>query len=75
MPPILLLNPALQAFYRYLQAQEPDKQAEGAKEFVEAIERLLKMFERAEKDCPEAVGLWRDGNDLSEQYRQQQCLS
>ena len=52
------------AFYRYLQAQETDKQVEGAKEFVEAIEKLLELFQKAEKEVPEALGLWREGGKL-----------
>lgn len=54
------------AFYRYLQAQEQDKQIEGAKDFLEAIEKLVEMFQKAEKDTPEAVGLWRDDGKLGE---------
>ena len=53
------------AFYRYLQAQETDKQVEGAKEFLEAIEKLVDLFQKAEKDAPEAVGLWRSDGKLS----------
>jgi len=52
------------SFYRYLQAQEADKQAEGAKEFVEGIQKLVEMFEKAEKDCPDAVGLWKEDGKL-----------
>lgn len=52
------------AFYRYLQAQEPEKQAEGAKEYLDAISQLVDMFQKSEKDCPEAVGLWREGGTL-----------
>ena len=54
------------AFYRYLQAQEEEKQVEGAKDFVEAIEQLVEMFQKAEKDTPEAVGLWREDGKLGE---------
>ncbi|KAK7683116.1 hypothetical protein QCA50_013789 [Cerrena zonata] len=52
------------AFYRYLQAQEEEKQIQGAKEFVDVIEGLVKLFERyeAETDCP--TGLWREGGEL-----------
>ena len=52
------------AFYRYLQAQEEDKQVEGAKDFVEAIEKLVELFQKAEKDTPEAVGLWSEKGQL-----------
>lgn len=54
------------AFYRYLQAQETEKQEEGYKEFVEAIEKLCELFQKAEKECPEAVGLWKEGGKLGQ---------
>lgn len=54
------------AFYRYLQAQEEEKQIQGAKDFLEAIEKLIEMFQKAEKDTPEAVGLWRQDGKLGE---------
>lgn len=54
------------AFYRYLQAQEQEKQIEGAKDFLEAIEKLAEMFQKAEKETPEAVGLWRQDGKLGE---------
>jgi hypothetical protein len=57
------------SFYRYLQAQEADKQAEGAKEFVEGIEKLVEMFGKAEKECPEAVGLWKEDGKLGKLAR------
>jgi glutathione S-transferase len=52
------------AFYRYLQAQEEQKQVEGAKDFLQAIEQLVEMFEKAEKDTPDAVGLWKENGSL-----------
>lgn len=54
------------AFYRYLQAQEEDKQIEGAKDFYEAIEKLVDMFQKAEQETPEAVGLWKEDGKLGE---------
>ncbi|KAH8101478.1 glutathione S-transferase [Cristinia sonorae] len=53
------------SFYRYLQAQELDKQVECAKEFVESLIGLVKLFERAEKESESNVGLWGDGGVLS----------
>lgn len=54
------------AFYRYLQAQEEDKQIEGAKDFYEAIEKLVDMFQKAEQETPEAIGLWKEHGKLGE---------
>lgn len=54
------------AFYRYLQAQEAEKQAAGCKEFLEGLVKLTEMFEKSEKECPEAVGLWRADGQLGE---------
>ena len=42
-----------------------EKQIEGAKEFVAAIESLTKLFERAETETQTNVGLWREGGQLS----------
>jgi len=58
------------AFYRYLQAQDPSAQIEGGKEFYEAIEHLVKLLEKTERECErgngdyKAVGLWREGGEL-----------
>ncbi|KAF8342435.1 glutathione S-transferase [Amanita rubescens] len=35
------------SFYRYLQAQDPEKQVAGGREFHQAIETLVGLFERA----------------------------
>ncbi|KIM76198.1 hypothetical protein PILCRDRAFT_826561 [Piloderma croceum F 1598] len=52
-------------FYRYLQAQETSAQIEGGKEFLESIQSLVSLFERAEKENEEtAVGLWKEGGKL-----------
>ncbi|KAI0088811.1 glutathione S-transferase C-terminal-like protein [Irpex rosettiformis] len=53
------------AFYKYLQAQDIDKQIEGVKEFLSSIEGLVQLFERAEKESDSKVGLWHAGNSLS----------
>ncbi|GJE86687.1 glutathione S-transferase family protein [Phanerochaete sordida] len=53
------------AFYRYLQAQEPEKQIEGGREFISAIEGLVKLFERAAAETNTDVGLWKEGGKLS----------
>lgn len=52
------------AFYRFPQAQESEKQAEGAKEVVEAIEKLVEMFGKADEDAPDALGLWIERGEL-----------
>ncbi|CAL1709224.1 unnamed protein product [Somion occarium] len=49
------------AFYRYLQAQEEEKQIQGAKDFVESLGGLLQLFERAGKESVSTVGLWTEG--------------
>lgn len=66
------------SFYRYLQAQDPTAQADGGKEFHSAIEGLVALFERAERDIlggggvsgegerkalAQGLGLWVEGND------------
>ncbi|KAI0658964.1 glutathione S-transferase C-terminal-like protein [Cubamyces menziesii] len=53
------------AFYRYLQAQDEDKQIEGAKGFIEAIEGLVTLFTRAEREGYTAYGLWHERGSLS----------
>ncbi|TFY69856.1 hypothetical protein EVJ58_g172 [Rhodofomes roseus] len=53
------------AFYRYIQAQDEEKQIQGAKDFVEAIHGLIKLFQRAEKEGESTCGLWREGGTLS----------
>lgn len=63
------------AFYRYLQAQEEDKQIEGAKDFYEAIEKLVDMFQKAEQETPEAVGLWKEDGKLGEPASQSATYS
>ncbi|KAI0353375.1 glutathione S-transferase C-terminal-like protein [Trametes cingulata] len=53
------------AFYRYLQAQDEAKQVEGAKGFVEAIDGLLTLFKRAEREGYTQYGLWHERGSLS----------
>jgi len=67
------------AFYRYLQAQEGSAQIEFEKEFTAALEGLVLLFERAEREIVDAagvsgegerkalklgLGLWVDGGDI-----------
>jgi len=51
------------AFYRYLQAQDPEAQIFGGKEFHAAIQYLVELFERAEREVGR-TGLWMEGGDL-----------
>ncbi|TFK91913.1 glutathione S-transferase C-terminal-like protein [Polyporus arcularius HHB13444] len=53
------------AFYRYLQAQDEEKQIEGAKGFLEASDGLVKLFERAEREGCTSYGLWHERGSLS----------
>ncbi|KAJ3572863.1 hypothetical protein NP233_g2804 [Leucocoprinus birnbaumii] len=67
------------AFYRFLQAQEKEKQISTGKEFHETIEKLVQLFERAEREIlggggvsgegerkalAKGLGLWIDGGEL-----------
>ncbi|KAG0692412.1 hypothetical protein DFH29DRAFT_817595, partial [Suillus ampliporus] len=51
------------AFYRYLQAQDPEAQISGGKEFHAAIQSLVELFERTEREVG-GLGLWVEGGDL-----------
>ncbi|KAI0725741.1 glutathione S-transferase C-terminal-like protein [Fomitopsis betulina] len=53
------------AFYRYIQAQDEKNQIQSGKEFVEAINGLLELFQRAENESQSNVGLWHEGGTLS----------
>ncbi|KAI0319154.1 glutathione S-transferase [Amylostereum chailletii] len=56
------------AFYRYLQAQHADAQIKGGKEFVDSIEELVALLERAEREEPlgtVGAGLWREAGELN----------
>jgi glutathione S-transferase len=50
------------AFYRYLQAQDIEAQIESGKEFLNGVETLIKLFERAENESEDGnCGLWNEG--------------
>ncbi|KAH7882471.1 glutathione S-transferase [Phlebopus sp. FC_14] len=51
------------AFYRYLQAQDIEAQIAGGKEFADAIETLVGLFERADREVG-GTGLWKEGGEL-----------
>jgi len=51
------------AFYRYLQAQDPEAQVAGREEFNAAVQQLVQLFERAEREVG-GTGLWVEGGDL-----------
>lgn len=55
------------AFYRYLQAQDEDAIAAGAKEFMDALHGLTALLQRSEREAggASACGLWKEGGDLS----------
>ncbi|PPR04652.1 hypothetical protein CVT24_011870 [Panaeolus cyanescens] len=44
------------AFYRYLQAQTDEKQIESGKEFHDALEGLVELLKRAEREVVEGFG-------------------
>ncbi|CCL99397.1 uncharacterized protein FIBRA_01415 [Fibroporia radiculosa] len=52
------------AFYRFIQAQE-ESQIQTGKEFVQAIDGLVKLFQRAAQETNSSCGLWSDGGELS----------
>ena len=49
------------AFYRYLQAQTAEKQIEGGKDFRAALEGLVSLLERAEREVLGAGGAAGEG--------------
>ena len=49
------------AFYRYLQAQTEEKQIEGGKDFNVALEGLIALFERAEREIINPSGASGEG--------------
>ncbi|KAM6496430.1 Glutathione S-transferase, N-terminal domain containing protein [Amanita muscaria] len=59
------------SFYRYLQAQDADKQTSGHHELYQALETLASLFERAErelgtdKNVRKYLGLWVEDGELS----------
>jgi len=52
------------AFYRFLQAQPADAQADGAREFTDALASLTSKLDSVAKEAPSAVGLWLPGGQL-----------
>ena len=52
------------AFYRFLQAQDLVAQITAGKEFVDAIETLVSLFERAEREVG-GTGLWKGNGELN----------
>ncbi|TFY80550.1 hypothetical protein EWM64_g3457 [Hericium alpestre] len=55
------------AFYRFLQAQDADAQIAAGQEFRAALDGLVSLFERAEKETESGpgAGLWREGGELN----------
>ena len=51
------------AFYRYLQAQDPAAQISSGNEFRAAIDTLVALFERADKEVS-GTGLWNERGQL-----------
>lgn len=49
------------SFYRYLQAQDTDAQIAGGKEFADALEGLVELFERAAREADTESGMWYGG--------------
>ncbi|KAF5322384.1 hypothetical protein D9619_000743 [Psilocybe cf. subviscida] len=49
------------AFYRYLQAQDEEKQISAGKDFLEALEGLVKLLERAEQEILSPQGSAGEG--------------
>jgi glutathione S-transferase len=57
------------SFYRYLQAQDAESQIAGGKEFHDALQKLVDLLERAEKEGDDLagstpVGLWHENGTL-----------
>ena len=53
------------SFYRYLQAQNSDAIVAGAKEYLESLQGLAALLERAESETGGvACGLWAEDGEL-----------
>ncbi|KAF8633812.1 hypothetical protein AX17_004354 [Amanita inopinata Kibby_2008] len=58
------------AFYRYLQAQDPERQVLHCRELHEAIDVLVRLFGRVERElgndlrARKYLGLWMEGGEL-----------
>ena len=65
-PPPPMLSPLLRdAYARCCGSTAPDKQADCAKGFVDAVQGVVALFKRAEDEGYTAYGLWNDGGSLS----------
>src|SRR5579863_5699869 len=57
------------AFYRFLQAQDPDAQVAGMQEFTDAVEHLASLLERGEREIAAkrgpGSGLWHEDGELN----------
>ncbi|KAI0263131.1 glutathione S-transferase [Gloeopeniophorella convolvens] len=56
------------AFYRFLQAQDPEAQIAGSKDFYFALEQLTALLERGERETAvkgPGSGLWREDGELN----------
>ena len=59
------------SFYRYLQAQDAEKQISSGREFHQSIQTLVSLFERAEKELGSdqkvrrSLGLWVEDGEMS----------
>jgi hypothetical protein len=59
------------AFYRFLQAQDPAAQMTGARDFSAALEQLVALLERGEREIAVAnrrgpgSGLWLEDGELN----------
>ncbi|KAF8318236.1 hypothetical protein DL93DRAFT_441587 [Clavulina sp. PMI_390] len=64
----MLTRTIIPSFFRYIQCQDPNTQISLRKELLDGVEKLLKLFDRTEKerelDAPK-VGLWQEGGSLS----------
>ena len=67
-PPPPVLSPVLRDAYARCGGggpTAPDKQVDGAKGFVDAIEGVVALFKRAEDEGYTACGLWNASGSLS----------
>ncbi|KAF8318235.1 hypothetical protein DL93DRAFT_442488 [Clavulina sp. PMI_390] len=64
----VIIRSIFPAFYRYIQCQEADLQASLLQEFLDGIERLIQLFQRAEnerEDGAPKIGMWQEEGTLS----------
>ena len=55
------------SFYKFLQSQEPDAQIQSAQDFRDALDTLVSLLHRAEREITdggstESLGLWIENN-------------